>query len=519
MSSLGWNLGRAALWASLAMVALVRGPQHCIFDDSRHDIPSNLDESAFDSTLYHQLQAPYRDYACLPRHIHLSQASNVDERNKVNMTISFTLEYRYCQDATPRVVYGHEWHPEQSASGEKTQFNFTSSLTGEYYDSDWIYHVALPDLQAGNVQYWYRISVEPAVGANARTSRRLRRMSSPEQTPELRFTTPPTPGSSTTIALIGDLGQTVNSTKTMSHIHLAAQKTSFNPHPVSLVMIVGDMSYADSDPHRWPSWFELMEPLLRSTPVEVAAGNHEIECDDATQKPFLPYEHYFRNANRLGPAEIAAIDPNYRQTLWNHSCSTPSAFLGSYNFGNAFYQFQHGLVQIIVLSSYSDTRPESMQYKWLEGALRGIDRSVTPWVLVGFHCPLYTTFLGHNGEHQTTQMKKHMEPLFVLYGVNLIVAGHDHAYSRSYPVAFDKRDRNEKAPIYLTLGAGGNRELHSREYLHPEPEEWVAKRDRFEYGYGNWFVQNATHSHFNWVRDGTTKEGVHDHVWIVNPHV
>ncbi|KAI2499596.1 acid phosphatase [Fragilaria crotonensis] len=116
-------------------------------------------------------------------------------------------------------------------------------------------------------------------------------------------------------------------------------------------------------------------------------------------------------------------------------------------------------------------------------------------------------------------MKEHMEPLFVLYGVNLIVAGHDHAYSRSYPVAFDKRDPNDKAPIYMTLGAGGNRELHARAYLHPEPEEWVAKRDRFEYGYGNWFVQNATHSHFNWVRDGTTTEGVHDHVWIINPHV
>ncbi|KAI2499595.1 hypothetical protein MHU86_14890 [Fragilaria crotonensis] len=234
MSSLGWNLGRAALWASLAAVALVRGPQHCIYEDSRHDIPSNLDESAFDSNLYHQLQAPYRDFACLPRHIHVSQASNVDEHNKVNMTISFTLEYRHCRDATPHVVYGHEWHPEQSASGEKTQFNFTSSLTGEYYKSNWIYHVTLPDLQAGSVQYWYRISVEPAVGANARTSRLLRRMSSPEETPALHFTTPPTPGSPTTIALIGDLGQTVNSTKTMSHIHKAAQKTSFNPHPYHL---------------------------------------------------------------------------------------------------------------------------------------------------------------------------------------------------------------------------------------------------------------------------------------------
>jgi hypothetical protein len=92
-----------------------------------------------------------------------------------------------------------------------------------------------------------------------------------------------------------------------------------------------------------------MEPLLRSTPIEVAAGNHEIECDNATLLPFLPYEHYFANANRLRPAEIGAIDPDYRRTLWNQSCSTPSSFLGAYNYGNAFYEVQHGLAQIIVL--------------------------------------------------------------------------------------------------------------------------------------------------------------------------
>lgn len=520
MSSLGWNLGRAGLWVSLAIIALVRGPHHCIYEDSLADIPANLVESAFDTDLYHQLQVPYRDYTCLPQHIHISQASNVDHhRHKVNMTVSFTLDYRHCRDATPRVVYGHDWHPEQVASGKRIQFNFTSSLTGELFESGWIYHVTLQNLDAGNKEYWYRIVVDPGVSTTARTKRQLRAMLTQEESPSLTFMTPPMPGSPTTIALIGDLGQTINSTKTMAHIHRATKIAPYNPHPVSLVLIVGDMSYADSDPHRWPTWFELMEPLLRSTPIEVAAGNHEIECDNTTRLPFLPYEHYFANANRLGPAEIGAIDPNYRKTLWNQSCSTPSSFLGTYNYGNAFYQVQHGLAQIIVLSSYSDTRPSSVQYKWLEGVLKGIDRTVTPWIVVGFHCPLYTTFLGHNGEEQSVRMKKYMEPLFVSYGVNLIVAGHDHAYSRSYPVALDKRDPTDKAPVYLTLGAGGNREQHARDFLHPDPEEWVAKRDRVEYGYGNWFIQNATHSHFNWVRDGTTNEGVHDHVWFINPHV
>jgi Calcineurin-like phosphoesterase/Iron/zinc purple acid phosphatase-like protein C len=512
MTSLGWNLGRVALWASFTIIALVRDHPQCIFEDSKHDIPTNLEGSAFPNNLYHQLRTPYQDFKCLPKHIHISQASDVDKSHTISMIVSFTLDFNRCKDAAPYVVFGRSWQSEERGEGTRTQFNFTSSLSGEYYNSDWIFHVRLNNLQAGSHDYWYQIVVEH----NSEASRRLRGASD-ERTPSLNFKTPPLPGSPTSIALIGDQGQTVNSTKTMAHIFKATQKASFNPNPVSLVLIVGDMSYADSDPHRWPSWFELMEPLLRSTPTEVAAGNHEIECDNTTMLPFLPYEHYFQNPNRLKSAEIGAIDPTYRETLWNHSCSGPSQFLGTYNYGNSFYQFQHGLVQIIVLNSYSDTRPSSAQYKWLEGALKAVDRQITPWILVGFHCPLYTTFLGHNGEEQTVLMKKHMEPLFLLYGVNLIVSGHDHAYSRSHPVAFETLD--PLAPVYFTLGAGGNREQHARDYLNPIPEDWVAKRDRFEYGYGNWFVQNSTHSYFTWVRDGTTTEGVHDQVWLSNPHV
>lgn len=517
MTSIGWNLGRVALWVSFAAVAIVRGPPaECIYDESKDDVPASIDDSAFDNGLYHQLDHPFRTYKCMPKHIHISQASNVYRHNRVNMTISFTLNHDHCKGAIPHIVYGTGLREHVRDAGTALQYNYTSSMTGEYYESDWIYHTTLPKLHAGENEYWYRINVDhedDAAATNVRFSRRLR--GTQDSTPTLNFKTPPKPGSPTTLALIGDLGQTINSTMTMAHIHRA---TMGNQHPVSLVLIVGDMSYADSDPHRWPSWFEVMEPLLRSTPIEVAPGNHEIECDNRTLETFQHYEHLFSNANRLGPAQIQPVDKDYRKTLWNQSCSAPSTFLGHYDYGNAFYAFQHGLAQIIVLNSYTGSGPESVQYQWLESVLQGIDRSVTPWVIVGFHCPIYTTFLGHENEPQSQNMKKSMEPLFVEYGVNVIVSGHDHAYSRSHPLAFDKVD-NDKGVIYLTVGAGGNREQHTRAYLHPEPEEWVAKRDHFEYGYGNLYMENATHAHYNWVRDGTTDEGVQDHVWLTNIHV
>ena len=113
-------------------------------------------------------------------------------------------------------------------------------------------------------------------------------------------------------------------------------------------------------------------------------------------------------------------------------------------------------------------------------------------------------------------MLENMEPLFVKYNVNMILSGHDHAYMRTHPMIGKKRDLSNKGPIYFTLGAGGNRELHAKGYVHRRQEPWVAKRDNDEYGFGNLFLANSTHAHFTWVRDGTTTKGIQDDFWLMN---
>jgi hypothetical protein len=42
-----------------------------------------------------------------------------------------------------------------------------------------------------------------------------------------------------------------------------------------------------------------------------------------------------------------------------------------------------------MLSSEHSIRRHTKQWKWLVSHLRNIDRCVTPWVVVGFHRPLY----------------------------------------------------------------------------------------------------------------------------------
>jgi acid phosphatase type 7 len=300
----------------------------------------------------------------------------------------------------------------------------------------------------------------------------------------------------------------------MFHIYRAAMNESL--HPVSNLLIVGDLSYADTDPQRWTSWFGLMDPLLRHLPISVVAGNHEIECDTTNGNIFSHYENYFFNPNRIAPAEIEPVKDDYRQTLWQHSCATPATFEGHYLYGNAFYAYQHGLATIVVLSSYSDARVGSVQYRWLEDTLAAVDRTITPWIIVTFHSPLYTTFLGHYQESEEVRMKLAMEPLLVQYHVNLVVSGHDHAYMRTVPMAYDKADAD--GPVYLILGTGGNREQKSR-FRNIKPEPWVAVRTHTDFGYGWMHIANATHAHFHWIRDEIEQYGVRDEVWFTNRFV
>lgn len=344
------------------------------------------------------------------------------------------LDFDRCGQAKPQVVYGKGLLPEGFVDGiDPLQFNYTSKETDGVFHSDFIFHVQLSNLAAGAQRYWYRIVVNEDCFLDR--SPHFFYVSGVSQCRQTEtkvhtFWTPPLPGKPTTLALIGDLGQTEYSTKTMAHIWQASRTDNRLVHnPTTQLLIVGDLSYADSDSSRWPSWFALMEPLLRSTLLHVAAGNHEIECNTETLEIFVPYEHYFRVPNRLGEADLEPISEDYRKKLWNGECRGPSNFEAHYFNGNSFYSYNHGLAKIIVLNPYTDTRPNSGQYLFLESQLRqaNVERSVTPWLLVAFHSPLYTTFRGHVNEAVAIRMRLAMEPLFLRYNVNLIISGHDHA--------------------------------------------------------------------------------------------
>jgi hypothetical protein len=249
-------------------------------------LPHEIANSAFDSGLYMAFQEPYRSYPCMPQMVHISQTNNV-ENDRVSMTVSFTLNRELCGHVNPTVIYGRGIFPEgEVTTAEKLDFSFTSNETSGLYLSDWIYHMELPGLWAGLEKYWYRIQIDQDEEADMLSSSdsllrwfalrgRQRRLG---ETPAYTFRTAPRIGSPTTIALIGDLGQTGNSTRTMNNILSAT--TQAGPYPVSSFLIAGDLAYANGDMLGWEYWLSIMVCDFRLSKVYALCffSHLEAEC-------------------------------------------------------------------------------------------------------------------------------------------------------------------------------------------------------------------------------------------------
>lgn len=69
------------------------------------------------------------------------------------------------------------------------------------------------------------------------------------------------------------------------------------------------------------------------------------------------------------------------------------------------------------------------QWHWLKEELRQVDREKTPWLIVLMHAPIYNSNMAHYMEGEA--MRSVFESWFVHYKVDLVFAGHVHAYERS----------------------------------------------------------------------------------------
>ncbi|KAG9135099.1 hypothetical protein Leryth_011592 [Lithospermum erythrorhizon] len=274
----------------------------------------------------------------------------------------------------------------------------------------------------------------------------------------------------------GDLGQSYDSNSTLTHYEL-------NPTKGQTVLFVGDLSYADQYPNndnvRWDTWGRFVERSVAYQPWIWTAGNHEL--DFSTQSREVQHTSLF----------------------WHHI--------------RHMFRFceMYALCCRLPISKYTP------QYKWLEDELPKVDRTETPWLIILMHAPWYNSFNYHYMEGET--MRVMYEPWFVKYKVDLVFAGHVHAYERTERIsniAYNVVNgictpvNDSSAPIYITIGDGGNLEGLATNMTEPQPKYSAFRESSF--GHATLDIKNRTHAYYAWHRnqDGYAVEA--DNLWIFN---
>ncbi|RYC63540.1 hypothetical protein CHU98_g2680 [Xylaria longipes] len=138
-----------------------------------------------------------------------------------------------------------------------------------------------------------------------------------------------------------------------------------------------------------------------------------------------------------------------------------------------WYSFEYGMLHYVMIDTETDfaQAPDgpggsaglnsgpfggaNQQLAFLEADLAAVDRSVTPWLVVGGHRPWYTTGGTGCGPCQDA-----FETLLYKYGVDLAIFGHVHNSQRFQPVynsTADPKGLNDPAaPLYIVAGGAGN---------------------------------------------------------------
>lgn len=138
-----------------------------------------------------------------------------------------------------------------------------------------------------------------------------------------------------------------------------------------------------------------------------------------------------------------------------------------------FYSFNYGNTKFIMLNTNNleGNKLEALQYNWLVNELENNDKK---WTIVSMHNPMYS--VGKYGadpskNYISLALRSQLTKLFADHNVDLVLQGHDHAYSKTYPIMADggadinptyktensvKYTVNPKGTIYAMHGPAGN---------------------------------------------------------------
>jgi hypothetical protein len=297
-------------------------------------------------------------------------------------------------------------------------------------------------------------------------------------------------------------------------------------NPTDLILHVGDVSYANGNPDIWNSFMDGIEPVASRVPYMVAIGNHEYgyrkgsgSAIDPSGAPG-PYQPSWGNfgPDSRGECGVMTARRFHMPQQHRHDERDNAPF---------WYGFDYGSVHFTVISTEHNLSPGSRQYTWLQQELAGVDRCVTPWLVVLLHRPMYVVYPHKSNREVGEHIRQNIEKLLLQYNVDMTVAGHVHSYYRTCAVfdgeciadnsftdpsdASDVDSRHRKhhgcgsevcdhGIVHFVIGSAG----HKLSEVGRGQEEWVSSAIR-QWGYGRFTVQGRDRLLAEFVSSGSGK--------------
>jgi len=233
--------------------------------------------------------------------------------------------------------------------------------------------------------------------------------------------------------IFGD-SQSINYETWRTTLHQAYQA---NPE-AAFFTNVGDLVDVGQDYAQWDAWFNAAQGVIDTIPAMPLTGNHE-------------------NYTPEGRFSLPVLFTAQLKLPLN----------GPESLKRQVYSFDYGDIHFVMLDSQAGEQaqfvPEmlEMQKSWLEQDLAATDKK---WKIVFLHRPPY-----HNKAGGTnTNIKRAFVPILDKYHVDVVFAGHEHDYVRTYPIYGDQVvDSPGNGTIYVTTGRSG-----TKTYKDTSASEW-----------------------------------------------
>ena len=246
--------------------------------------------------------------------------------------------------------------------------------------------------------------------------------------------TTPTPTGSTSIAVTADTGMEATG---------AAVLASIGSSDIAWAAHLGDMAY-QSGAGIEQQWCNYVKARV-SQPVQLIPGNHEAQNGDGV----------FSNYASCLPSRLG-INGTYERGQWWVD-SGPVRYIGI-------------SPNIALPSGNRQYAAGSSERAWLDGVIQQ-GKTKGQWIIVGMHIPCLTVGI-HGCERDKT-----LDGDLITQGVDLVVQGHDHNYSRSHQITqlakvvdSDNNYAKGRGTVFAVVGNGG----HKPREITGCPAMWAA---------------------------------------------